>query len=117
MHLLRGDIQQHLSVSTRGYRRLRAGTGSTADARDAALLKRLESQLAELKKNIKTEEEDAHKFLERHASGEQAKADKNNQYVWFWEKALTDNDREKLATLQIKSLEDLQPRTTKLMLQ
>ncbi|KAJ4492925.1 hypothetical protein C8J55DRAFT_555908 [Lentinula edodes] len=92
----------------RGYRRLRASTGSTADARDAALIKKLESQLAELKKTIKEEEEDAHKFLERHASGEQAKADKQNQYVWFWEKALSDDDRKKLASLNIKSLDDLQ---------
>ncbi|KAF8826525.1 hypothetical protein HHX47_DHR5000372 [Lentinula edodes] len=69
---------------------------------------KLESQLAELKKTIKEEEEDAHKFLERHASGEQAKADKQNQYVWFWEKALSDDDRKKLASLNIKSLDDLQ---------
>ncbi|KAF9076434.1 hypothetical protein BDP27DRAFT_1313320 [Rhodocollybia butyracea] len=95
-------------VSARGYRRLKAGTGSTADARDAALIKKLQSQLEELKKKIADEEEDAHTFLERHASGEQAKADKQHQYTWFWEKALSDGDRQKLASLSIKSLDDLQ---------
>ncbi|KAF5393841.1 hypothetical protein D9757_000232 [Collybiopsis confluens] len=97
-----------LVIPARGYRRLKGGISSIADARDAAILKKLENQLAELKKKIKDEEDDAHKYLERHASGAQAKADKQNQYVWFWEKVLTSEDRTKLASLNINSLDDLQ---------
>ncbi|KAJ8086389.1 hypothetical protein AAF712_002158 [Marasmius tenuissimus] len=98
------SFQRSIPSSVRYYRRVKGLTGSTSDARDERLLKKLEAQLAAVKEQMKAEEDDAMGVLEKHANNSQAEG--HNAY--FWERTLTEDDRKQLEKLEIKSMEDLQ---------
>lgn len=98
------SFPRSLLATSRHYRRVKSLTGSTSDARDERLLKKLEAQLAAVKEQIKNEEQDAMSILEKHANNSQIGS--HNEY--FWERSLNNNDRKQLAEHGINSMEDLQ---------
>ncbi|KAF9263610.1 hypothetical protein L218DRAFT_999477 [Marasmius fiardii PR-910] len=85
-------------------KRVKSLTGSTSEARDEKLLKKLEAQLAAVKEQIKADEQDAMGILEKYATNSQVET--HNAY--FWERSLNEDDRKQLAGHGIHSMEDLQ---------
>ncbi|ESK97452.1 hypothetical protein Moror_17631 [Moniliophthora roreri MCA 2997] len=90
----------------RHYRRIKTGLSSTSDARDEAILKKLESQLAELKAKMKQEEQDAIDIANQHSKDKDSEIE--NHAAYFWERILTPEDRNQLAGHDIHSMQDLE---------
>ncbi|KAL0581949.1 hypothetical protein V5O48_000006 [Marasmius crinis-equi] len=97
-------VARPAASSVRYYRRVKGLAGSTSDARDEQLLKKLEAQLAAVKEQMKNEEDDAMSILNKHANDSQIES--HNAY--FWERSLSDDDRKHLAQFGINSMEALQ---------
>ncbi|KAG7097183.1 hypothetical protein E1B28_004555 [Marasmius oreades] len=98
------SFQRSLPASNRQYRRVKSLSGSTSDARDERLLKKLEAQLTAVKEQIKADEQDAIGILDKFAKNSQIE----NHNAYFWERILNNDDRRQLSEHGINSMEDLQ---------
>ncbi|KAK7060336.1 hypothetical protein VNI00_001101 [Paramarasmius palmivorus] len=96
----------HLHRQVRYYRRIKTGLSSTSDARDEAVLKKLEAQLAELKKRMKQEEEDAANIANQYSKDKESEFE--NHTAYFWQRILSKEDRKQLASHEINSMDDLE---------
>ncbi|KAF5370144.1 hypothetical protein D9758_001283 [Tetrapyrgos nigripes] len=94
-------------ASCRGIRRMRPTIGTTSDERELRLLRKLEGMLAEAKLKQKEDEQEARELLESASNPENPEVSQKH-LVWFWNKAISENDREKLAIHGINSADDLQ---------
>ncbi|KAL0949542.1 hypothetical protein HGRIS_009591 [Hohenbuehelia grisea] len=101
--------------TTRGVRKRPWAGGWHVDplVRDERLLKKLEDQLARVKKKIAREEEDDERLAKQHQFFDESSSDMSDETMlqtqndYFWNEVITARDRELLAEHDIHSLAKL----------